>query len=771
MRRSAAAILLLLVALAAGYLGLRVAHGLSFRTDLLALLPEMPGDAALQRAHDTVTHALGQRIMILVGHPDRDRARAAAVRLTAALLDQGLIAGVDSVPDGDRLRRIGALYYPYRGGLLADADRQSLLHGQGAGLAARALSQVFGLVGMADARLLHGDPFLLMPAFLSKLPVPLSRLTPDDGLLTVRDDGMTWVLVSARLNGEPFALDVQKRFIGGFQRAMADLGADVRVLKLGAVFFADAGARQAMAETSQLGTAATVGSVLLVLVVFRRLAPLWQSLMSIATGILCGLSFSLWWFGALHVVSLLFGMSLIGIAVDYSLYYFTDLFICDGAAPPRRLRRVMPGLALGVLTTLVGYGALLLAPFPGLHQIAVFSAVGLSAAFASVVLWVPFLDRGQDLPHGRPLVATATAVWGFWERPDVRPLRLILAAALVLAGIVGGLRLTVDDDVRRLQSPDAGLLADQHRIQALTGISWSGQFFLVQAADDETALEREEALAGRLAGLAGSGVLAGFQAPAGFIPSAARQRESRRLIHDGLLEPLLAAHVARLGLSVPPQPPPTGDDAPVLTLSAALADGALPVLENLVLKGGPGGVTHAVRLDGIGDVQVVRAAAAGLEGVRFIDPTADFSRLFGAYRDRAVGLLAVSAILMVPLLAVRYRWRGALAVMAPPVAALLLTPALAALVGEPFTFFSAMALILVLSIGVDYAIFCAEARGPRKSVTLLAVCLASLTTLLSFGLLAFSQVFAVHTFGLTMLIGISLSVLLAPIGGLAWRAR
>ena len=107
--------------------------------------------------------------------------------------------------------------------------------------------------------------------------------------------------------------------------------------------------------------------------------------------------------------------------------------------------------------------------------------------------------------------------------------------------------------------------------------------------------------------------------------------------------------------------------------------------------------------------------------------------------------------------------------MAPPAFALLLTPSLMALLGEPITFFAAMALVLVLSIGVDYAIFCAEAAGVRKSATLLAVCLASSTTLLSFGLLAFSGVFAVHTFGLTMLIGITLSVLLSPIGSLACR--
>ncbi|MEI6986061.1 MAG: hypothetical protein WCK65_08035, partial [Rhodospirillaceae bacterium] len=634
LRRWCAAVFLVLVALAAGYLGMRVAKGLNFHTDLLALLPEDRGDPVLQQAHDVFTRALGRRVVFLVGHPDREQARTAATRMTAALLESKVVSAVDAVPAGDRLRRIGALMFPFRAGLLANADRRMLLAGHGEALAARALSRVFGFIGMADARLLHRDPFLLMPSFFAGLSIPSSRLIPDDGLLTVRDGGVTWILVSTRLNGAAFELDVQQRFIGSFERAVTMLAPEVQVLKLGAVFFARAGARQAMDEASYLGTVSIVGAVLLVLLVFRRFGPLWQSLMSIATGMVCGAAFSLWWFGNLHVVSLLFGISLIGIAVDYSLYYFTDRFVCDGASPAVRLHRVMPGLALGVLTTLVGYGALLLAPFPGLHQIAVFSGIGLSAAFTSVVLWVPLLDRGADLPHGAPLVARVAALWRFWERPDLGRLRLALGLALLVLGLIGGLRLKVDDDVRRLQSPDAGLLAEQHRIEALTGTGWTGQYLLVRSTDDETALQTEEALAERLAGSVRDGALVGFQSPAGFVPSAARQRDNRRLVHDRLETPLLADHVARLGLSDPPEPTPTGDEAPVLTLAAALADGALPlladlVLDDLVLYGAGGEVSHVVKLDGVRDAGAVRAAAEGLSGVRFVDPPADFSRLFG----------------------------------------------------------------------------------------------------------------------------------------------
>jgi predicted exporter len=170
-----------------------------------------------------------------------------------------------------------------------------------------------------------------------------------------------------------------------------------------------------------------------------------------------------------------------------------------------------------------------------------------------------------------------------------------------------------------------------------------------------------------------------------------------------------------------------------------------------------------VKLDGVEKPEALAAAAAGLPGVRLIDPTGDFSQLLAKYRNRALALLALSAALMTPLLIGRYGLKGATAVITPPLLAVLLAPALRAWFGGAFTFFDGMALVLVLSIGVDYSIFLAETSPQRQRVTMLAVTMAAATTLLSFGLLALSSVQAVHAFGSTMLIGILLAFLLSPL--------
>jgi predicted LPLAT superfamily acyltransferase len=340
-------------------------------------------------------------------------------------------------------------------------------------------------------------------------------------------------------------------------------------------------------------------------------------------------------------------------------------------------------------------------------------------------------------------------------------LRLVLFTILGLATLAGLPRLHADDDVRHMQSLSGALLEQQRKILGLIGDTAGGQFFLIQADDDETVLQKEEALIDALRPKMAEGDLRNFQALARYVPSAARQRENRLLIEKNLA-PLREGHLRQLHLDPLPPQPDGEAEPPVLTADQLLSTGGPFGFLSMLRLAETDGVTHVVTLEGVTNLESVAQAATGLQGVRFVDPAANFTSLLGKYRNRAIWLIALSAALMAPLLIWRHGVAGGLRLLPPPLLAVALTPPLRALGGGAFTFFDAMALVLVLSVGVDYAVFCAETSGERRPVTMLAIAMAACTALMSFGLLALSNVAAVHAFGSTMSLGILLAFLLAP---------
>lgn len=750
MRKALAVLWLAVVLVALGHVIWTARGGLPLESDLMALLPREDRDPAIQRAKDRMAETVSRRVVVMIGHADRAVARAQASRLQETLSAQGLIRPESDVPSADAIRRLGAAYFPHRAALLSEADRHKLEAGQADSLVQRALAQVYGFAGPVESRLLAHDPLLLFPAFLAALPGPASRLTVDDGMLSVVDGATTWVMLSLILTDAPSSLDMQRRVGAVYDQGVAAAADGTRWLRLGAVFYARAGAEQGLRDSSRIGGVSLLGTVLLVVLVFRSAQPLLLSLVAIGCGMVAALSACLAVFGSVHVAAQLFGVTLIGVAVDYALLYFGQVFR-PTIAPAQRLGQVRNGLVLGAVVTIIGYGALALSPFPGLRQVAVFSSVGLAGSLATVMLWFPLVDRTAHRPLPPWAMTMTAALLRFWADPGRRAVRrggLVLLGGLV---ILGALRFQADDDMRRQQGLSPLLTAEQAEIQRLTGFGLTGQFFLVQGDSEQQVLEREEALGQRLAGSAG------WQAVARYVPSARRQAETAHLVQQALYGPHLDTYRAGLGM--------IGGTAPQAAAQPLLpadirATGALPFLDALVIDA----TTHVVSLDRLSDPAAVAGAVQGMEGVRFVDPTADLNDLLRTYRLRTLWLLAFCLLAVRPLLAIRYGWRGALRVSLPPALAVMATPLLLALAGVGFSFFAAMALVLVLSIGTDYAVFYAEERGQDR-VALLSIALAMLTTLLSFGLLVVSDLAGVRAFGATMLVGVVLSFLLSPMAG------
>jgi predicted exporter len=473
-------------------------------------------------------------------------------------------------------------------------------------------------------------------------------------------------------------------------------------------------------------------------------------------------------FDRLHLLSLVFGASLIGGAQDYGIYFLCNRVAADAQIDSwQLLRRLLPALLLALITTVVGYMGLALTPFPGLRQIAVFSALGLVFAWLTVVFWFPLLVRSDTLGKIR-LAHWYTGSMARWPLLGRDRRTFVVATMFAALAILGWSRLGISDDIRLLQNPPKSLLDDQIKLSRLLDLPTPAQFYLVRGATAEEVLEREEELKQRLDPLIEKRLISGYHAMSNWVPSARAQVARVQLIEQKVLnkDGSLAVLAAQIGAG----------DQWVAATRERLRAAALPLrLEDFLksLTSEPwrylwigqveGGYASIVAVKGLSKagLPILEGAAAGFDGVRWVDTVGAISTVLGRYRQYMGWVVALSYIAVYGLLYPRYRgatWR----VLAPTALASIATLALLGIAGQSLQLFHVLALMLILGVGVDYGIFLQEHGVRRDPIAWLAVVLSALSTLLSFGLLSLSKTPALQAFGVTMLIGTTVVWLIVP---------
>lgn len=731
-------------------------------TDLLAMLPIDEQRPLATQATQALADAGARRISVLIGGGDWPRAQVAA---DAFLQQLGDFPVRHRVADADQRAWLG-LYAPARAGLLTPQARARLASAPTAELADQALASLYQPVAGPRVGRWADDPLNLFGLWLAERSQG-SRVRVRDGRLMVTDPDAPqqhYALVLIELQSSGFEISTQRAVMPRLQAAaQAAQKQGATVVRAGVPLFAAAAAEQAQSEIHTIGLGSLVGIVALTLLAFRSLRPRLLVTLSMAVGLLVATSVSLLCFDDIHLVTLVFGASLLGVAENYGSNYFSAR---QGLQPAQRwamLARQIPVVTLAMATTVIGYALLALPPFPGLRQVAVFSGSGLVAAFVTVLWWFPLLDGDGRLAPTRfaDWLGSRRALWS----PLGRRGMVWLGLAVTVLAVLGGSRLRVDDDIRQLQSAPPTLVAEQRRFARLMQAPGVAQFFVVQGRSQQQVLEREEALTARLRAIAlamGPPSSLGVQAVSDWLPSLQRQRADAALLarRAAELRPLLAT---RLAQPVDATPAAAVELHPEAWLRSRASE---PLRAQWLGQLGANTDTvtaTAVLLRGAESRETRDALAAlQLDGVTWVDKVGEVSSLLGRYRELMLAVLALGYALTWVALAWRFgraSWRA----LAPTALASLITVALLALSGQVLQLFHILPLLILLGLGVDYGIFMLAQPGRHETRPFLSVTLAAASTLLSFGLLALSGTPALHAFGLTLLFGVFLAWLLTPL--------
>lgn len=753
-------ILLLAVLALAGW---QWRDGPPLSANLMELVPGTTPDALELRAEQRMQEPLNREMLVLVGHSDRQQAVAMAQKLGEQWQASGLFEKVQWNLQAD-LPALRTQLLQGRLAMLSMEDRQQLIEHPDAFIQQRvqALFDPFTGFTLVPSQ----DDWLGLTGRIQNSQPQHGAVQLDigSGALIADADGKSWVLLRARTTGNAFDMKLPLQVADLLQTSREEAAqADVQLLAASGLLYAANGQQQATREMTWVGGGATVGILLLLLLAFRR----WRVVLAfvpVLVGMLFGAVACVALFGHMHVMTLVLGSSLIGVAVDYPLHYLSKSWSLKPWHSWPALRLTLPGLTLSLITSCIGYLALAWTPFPALTQIAVFSAAGLLGAYLSAVCLLPALLKGVDLrPAQWPLTVSEYLLK--LREALLKQASTPVLLALLIAFCVGGLlKLDSKNDIRQWVGAPQQLTDEAQAIARITGYQPTSQFFLVRAPNQEELLERQTALSDRLDQLVNLEKLQGYLSLNQLVSQPSEQLQVREALQQlaqfwqplldlGVPAEALHAEVTKL------QALPTQD------IDAALA-GPLAEPYRLLWLGSTddGGVAAMVSLQGLNNPALLQIQARDLPGVELVDRLGELNSVFAATQVSAAELKLASCVLIVLVLILPFGLGGALRIVALPLLAALCSLASLGWLGQPLTLFSLFGLLLVTAISVDYAILMREQVG-GAAVSLLGTLLAALTTWLSFGLLAVSSTPAVSNFGLSVSLGLAFSFMLAPWAG------
>lgn len=728
--------------------------GAPLSANLMELVPGSTPDALELQAEQRMQEPLNREMLVLVGHADRQQAVAVAQQLGERWQASGLFEKVQWNLQAD-LPALREQLLRGRLSMLSSKDREQLIQQPEAFIQQRVQSLFDPFTGFSLVP--SQDDWLGLTGRIqnSQPQHGVVQMDIGSGALIADADGKSWVLLRARTTGNAFDMKLPLQVADLLKASREQASAHgAQLLAASGLLYAANGQQQATREMTWVGGGATLGILLLLLLAFRR----WRVLLAfvpVLVGMLFGAVACVALFGHMHVMTLVLGSSLIGVAVDYPLHYLSKSWSLQPW-------RSWPALSLA--TSAIGYLALAWTPFPALTQIAVFSAAGLVGAYLCAVCLLPALLKGVELRPAQWPLRVAQSLWQLRTALLKRVPSSVLLVWVLLFCAAGLWQLNTKNDIRQWIGAPPQLLQEAQAVARITGFQPTSQFFLVRADNQQQLLERQAALGKRLDQLVQMDKLQGYLALNQLVNLPGEQQQLREALNNlaphwkplldlGVPLSALQAEVAQL------QALPTAD------IDAAMQGPLAEPWRTLWLGPVDGGVVAMVSLQGLNNPALLRVQALDLPGVQLVDRLGDLNRVFADTQISAAELKLLSCVLIVLLLIAPFGVGGALRIVALPLLAALCSLASLGWLGQPLTLFSLFGLLLVTAISVDYAILMREQIG-GPAVSLLGTLLAALTTWLSFGLLAVSSTPAVSNFGLSVSLGLAFSFMLAP-----WASR
>lgn len=615
---------------------------------------------------------------------------------------------------------------------------------------------------------IQADPLLSARAYLVEQLKNAGQASMDNGWITfIEADGKQWYLLRAELAKNATGMLQRKEIVTEINQKIKLLDAKFphhELLQKGSLFYSDYAAKTAEKDITTIGSLSVLGVIIIFFLFFKSWRAISLTLLALSIGILFGTTSVLLVYGEIHLITIVMSTSIIGVAIDYTLFFLTARSLeGDMVSPRQTLKTIFLPLLGALLSTCLAYAVLIFAPFIGLEQLAVFTISGLIAVFFTVISWFPSL---AIIPMRKHLYFS-TIIENYlsaWKKHQY--LIFITTGIIVSLAAYGFYMLKTDDDIGNLQTLPSDILNQDQQIGKILGQQNSQQILMVTGDTPELLLQNIEQSYPLLEQWKNENIIEDYRRLPLFSESLQETHlEALDKFYPELNEYYLTNDINNLAL-------------PNLKNTISLEnwiDSPLSEGWNLLFQIYQDQesafiipITKVNDMDRLIESLIIYSSTLETpQNLFWIDRKNELSDLFTTYREAMQWLLIIALTTITILFMIFKGCKQGLLSAFPVLMANFIPLGILGVMGIPINLFTIMALILVVGMSIDYVLFFGSKNPPK--VAFITILLAAVISELTFGLLAASDTNAISNFGLILALGIFTALLLAPYARISMR--
>ena len=744
-------------------------RGVSIETNILKLLPTPEQDHVVDDAITSLSERLSSDMIFLVKSSNDTTTVALAKEFSKTLNSSNLFNEITSTTSKNDETEWFNYFFPRRYSLLTKQNIV-ILKGDNPSedMYQKLLRELYSPMPDLYGQGLNSDPLLLFSDFIKNISAENSDVQNIDGIPIFNSNDSSYALIIAPLKNNPFSPIFQEaveEFVISSKESL--LSKNSELLALGIVRFARAGFKQGKKEASYIGTISIVAVLILLFSVFKSFKSVVIGTIPLIAAFLYALAGTLLFSNKIHLISITMGACLTGVAVDYSFHYLSEyIFNRNSWNSKVALQHIFSGITIGIITTAIGYFTFLFTPLPGLKQIALFTIFGLIGAYLTVILLFPALlntPSNKALPENVFLLIARLKNLAdrFSNNRFTLPIIIIM---LALFSLLLKKNISFDDSLYQLKATTKNLDDEEKRVKNVVSDFEANRFIVVSAKTEEGVLSLLQKDANILDSLIEKNILSGYQSISTFTASEKKVKENINLLQNLIDSTNFTTKLLEIGFRPNAVNTLKKDCHNVYrnktTIKSWINSPVSKHLRHLWIGKKGSNYIAVIMLKNITD-EAVLSSFFNDSSSHYINRVNNISNLLKTYRTTAIRVVVFAYFIIWLLLTIRYRFIGALKVIAPPLLGGIIALNIASLFSS-LNLMHILALLLVLGVGIDYTIFFAESKN-RDGSTILAVILSAITTILSFGVLILSTTAALKAIGIIILPGITVALILSPI--------